>query len=140
MNPIQTAMILGALPMIYCVFSIIFLGMIMYQNKCQDNTGRMTNGFFFFFMLLVTCQLAIFGNQVNEYIKEKRRQDNENTYQGNLLGSLIVVALTSLICILSVYYANNYCRDTLLWTVITFPVIIFLIAYFLFVRLSHFLK
>lgn len=132
MDIIQSAMILWMLPVLYCVFSIIFFGMIMYENKCPNDTGRMTNGFFFFFMLLLTCHLAIFGVELNRYVKERNKPEGERK---STIGSLVGLILTSLLCILSVYYANEYCRDNLFWTVIIFPVIIFFIAYFLYVKM-----
>ena len=48
MDVVQTAMILQILPVIHFVFSILFFAMIMYENKCPENTGRMTTGFYIF--------------------------------------------------------------------------------------------
>ncbi len=132
MDVVQTAMILQILPVIHFVFSILFFAMIMYENKCPENTGRMTTGFYIFFMILTALHLAIFGFAMNKYLKDKNKPENKKKVT---IGSLISIIITSLICILSIYYGNEYCRDTLFWTVIIFPIIIFFIAYFLFVKL-----
>lgn len=132
MNAVQTAMIILMLPIINFVFSLIFLAMIMYENKCPDDTGRMTTGFYIFFMILTALHLAIFGAAMNKYLKDKNKPENQPKMK---ISSIISITITSLICILSVYYGNKYCRDTLFWTVIIFPIIIFFIGYFLFIKL-----
>ena len=132
MNIIQTAMIIWMLPIINFVFSLIFLAMIMYENKCPDDTGRMTTGFYIFFMILTALHLAMFGVAMNKYLKDKNKPKNQ---QKVTISSIISIIITSMICILSIYYGNKYCRDTLFWSVIIFPIILFFIGLFLIVKM-----
>ena len=94
MDVVQTAMILQILPVIHFVFSILFFAMIMYENKCPENTGRMTTGFYIFFMILTALHLAIFGFAMNKYLKDKNKPENKKKVT---IGSLISIIITSLI-------------------------------------------